>query len=256
MLAHRTAHPIHFETGGSAGLEVDRVRGPMRQHLLARPAMHTERDLVAHGAGGQEHRRLLAEQLGDHVLEEIHRRILALLLVAHLGVAHESAHRRRRLRQRVAVEIDLDPRRRAHGILPGASYHWPRGSQREGTICNVRSEGAQTAPSESSPEARAKPALEADLPSGGASQLGPSRRSILPVRDLTAIGPARSRRPLRPPPRGITCRFSSPPALAKAIACASGHSWPSLRYVATSRAFSADVCARTRAGTGIALRVY
>ena len=44
---------------GLAGLDVGVL---VRQDLVAGPAMGGDGDLVAHGAGGQEHRRLLAQQ--------------------------------------------------------------------------------------------------------------------------------------------------------------------------------------------------
>jgi len=71
---------------------VDEVRGAVGQHLVARPRVHLDRDLVAHGAGGEVQRRFLAQEIGDHLLQQVHGRVLALLLVAHLGLAHEAAH--------------------------------------------------------------------------------------------------------------------------------------------------------------------
>src|SRR3990172_8435546 len=79
----------------------------VRQHPLAGAAVDAERDLVAHGARGQEERRLFAEELRDHLLEEVDRRGLVLLLVAPGRLAHEAAHLRRGLGDRIAVEIDL-----------------------------------------------------------------------------------------------------------------------------------------------------
>jgi hypothetical protein len=82
------------------------VRGAVGQHLVARTGVDLDRDLVAHGAGGQVQRGLLAEEVGHHLLEEGHGRVLALLLVAHLGLAHEAAHVGRGPGHGVAVEID------------------------------------------------------------------------------------------------------------------------------------------------------
>jgi hypothetical protein len=48
-----------------AGLEVDDVGRARADRLAARLAMQSERNLVAHGAGGQQHRGLLAEQVTD-----------------------------------------------------------------------------------------------------------------------------------------------------------------------------------------------
>jgi hypothetical protein len=96
------------ERGRAATLEVNGVRGVVGQHLLTGPAVHAQGDLVAHGPGGQEDGRLLAEQVGHHLLQEIHGRVLVLLLVAHLRLAHEAAHLGGGARHGVAVEIDLD----------------------------------------------------------------------------------------------------------------------------------------------------
>src|SRR5215468_8480981 len=68
--------------------------------------MHLDRDLVAHRAGGQEHRGLLPEQLGDRLLQGVHGGILALLLVADLRLAHEAAHLHGGPGHGVAEEID------------------------------------------------------------------------------------------------------------------------------------------------------
>ncbi len=95
------------QRGRTAALEVDRMRRLVRQHLFAVSAVHAERDLVAHRARRQEECRLLAEELGHHLLEKVDRGILVLLLVAHFGLAHEAAHVLRGLGDRVAGEIDL-----------------------------------------------------------------------------------------------------------------------------------------------------
>ena len=79
--------------------------GLVQNDLVSRPAVHRERHLVAHRARRQEERGLLAQQLGDRVLQLIHRRVLELLLVAHFGVAHEAAHRRGRAGNGVAVQV-------------------------------------------------------------------------------------------------------------------------------------------------------
>src|SRR5436309_3090524 len=102
------ASPRARQRRRSAGLEVDRVRGVVGDHLFAGPRVHAQRDLVAHRARGQEHRGFLAEQLGDHLAEHVDGRILELLLVAHLGVAHEAAHLPRGARDGIAEEVDVD----------------------------------------------------------------------------------------------------------------------------------------------------
>ena len=123
-LTTRAVEPLHVDAGQRgrpARLEVDGMRGAMRNHLLAVTAVHAHGDLVAHGARGQKERRVLAQELGDHVLQEIDRRILVLLLVAHLRLAHEAAHLGGGLGYRVAVKVDLD----RHRCSPIASVRRP-----------------------------------------------------------------------------------------------------------------------------------
>src|SRR5580658_6252532 len=81
------------ECCGTTGLEVDRMRGAMSDHLIARPAVHAQRNLVTHRTGRKEQCSFLAEQLGDHLLQRVDGRILKRLLVADLRLAHELAHR-------------------------------------------------------------------------------------------------------------------------------------------------------------------
>src|SRR6266852_3285178 len=88
----------------------------MRDHLVTGPAVHTQRNFVAHRSRREEKRGLFSEQLRDHLLERVDRRILELLLVADLGIAHESPHLARGTRHGVALQIDLD---HWHGLLPG-----------------------------------------------------------------------------------------------------------------------------------------
>src|SRR5206468_2356603 len=63
------------------------------------------------------HRRLFADDLGGAALEAVHRRVLAVLVVADLGVGHRAAHRRRGQREGVTAELD----RLSCGHLPMAS---------------------------------------------------------------------------------------------------------------------------------------
>jgi hypothetical protein len=95
-----------------AALAREDVRGRVGQHLLPRAAMREQGHDVAHGAGGQEHRRLLAHQRRHAVTERGHGRVVARLLVPHLGAQHRLTHRRRRAGLRVGVEVD------AHGGRP------------------------------------------------------------------------------------------------------------------------------------------
>ena len=110
-LAARPVHRAHVHAGqraGSAALEMDRVRGVVRDDLLARPRVHAQRDLVAHRPRRQEDGRFFAQQLGHHLAEQVDGGILHLLLVAHLRLAHEAPHVGGRPRDGVAVEVDVD----------------------------------------------------------------------------------------------------------------------------------------------------
>ncbi len=105
------------EGGGAARFEMDRVRRLVREHLLARPAMHAQGDLVAHRARRQEEGRLFAEKVRDHLLQEIDGGVLVFLLVPHLRLAHEAAHLGGGPGHGIAVEIDLD--RHGHLLVHG-----------------------------------------------------------------------------------------------------------------------------------------
>ena len=112
-------NPVRLGTGQhgrAATLRGEHMRLGRADDLVARPAVHQHRNLVAHGAGGQEHRRLLAEQIGDPLLQPVGGRILAALLVADLGLGHCLAHAGRRLGLGVAVEVD-------QAVLRGGTRH-------------------------------------------------------------------------------------------------------------------------------------
>ncbi len=132
-LTARAVDRPHVDAGERrrpARLEVDRMRGVMRDHLFAGPRVHAQRDLVAHGARRQEHRGFLAEQLGDHLAEQIDGRVLELLLVAHLGVAHEAAHLGGGAGDRVAEEIDVE----AHHALRQSAFAASATACSDGTV--------------------------------------------------------------------------------------------------------------------------
>ena len=92
--------------GAGAGLVEDDVRFDRDQHVVPRPGQGAQRDLVGHGAARQEEGCLGAEQLRDLLLEAVDRRVLAVLVVADLGVRHGAAHGRRRQRDRVGAQVD------------------------------------------------------------------------------------------------------------------------------------------------------
>ena len=85
-----------------------RISSPGRQCV-------EDRNLVAHGARRQEHRRLLAEQRRHAVAQRVHGGIVAVLLVAQLGRHHRRLHRRRRARLGVGIEVDAHRRQQRVG---------------------------------------------------------------------------------------------------------------------------------------------
>ena len=103
------------ERGRGTALEVHGMAGLVQDDLVPRLGVGAVRDLVAHGSGGKEQRRVLAQQLRHHRAELQHRGVLVALLVADLGVRHRLAHRPRGAGLGVAVQID--PRSLAHLVL-------------------------------------------------------------------------------------------------------------------------------------------
>ncbi len=94
----------------AAALAGDDVRLLVRQHLVARPAMREDRDLVAHRPGRQKHCCFLAEQRGHARAQCIHGRIVADLLVAYLRPQHRFPHSGRRAGLSVREQIDAHRR--------------------------------------------------------------------------------------------------------------------------------------------------
>ena len=84
------------------------------EHLGPRPGQEAEGDLVAHRPGRDVERRLLAHHGGGQLLQPVDRRVLAVDVVADLGVGHGPAHRRRGRRDRVGAQVD-PPVGRRHG---------------------------------------------------------------------------------------------------------------------------------------------
>src|SRR3546814_18282151 len=84
-LAARAVEALHLRTGEgcrAAAFEVQDVRRAMGDDLLARATVDVDGELVAHGAGRQEDRGLLVQQLRRHLAEAVHTGIVAALLVA------------------------------------------------------------------------------------------------------------------------------------------------------------------------------
>ena len=104
---------------GASGLEDEHVRPLLGDQLAAPLRLAEERDLVRHRRRRQEERLLLAEQVGRAALELVDRRVLAQLLVAHVGRRHRRAHLGRRLRGGVGAEVDHGAILAADGPRPG-----------------------------------------------------------------------------------------------------------------------------------------
>ena len=98
--------------------------------------MDQRRRDVAHGAGRHEHGGFLAEQIGDAIAQQIHRRIVADLLVADLGARHRLAHRGRRTGLGVRQQVDADGWRL--GIATGRGVGHGEGSLKHGHSGMVR----------------------------------------------------------------------------------------------------------------------
>ena len=102
--------------GGPSQLRDQDVRVLLGDQLVAGLAEHAEGDLVRHRRRGHEDRVLLAERLGGAPLELVDGRVLAKLLVAHLGRGDRLAHRRGRFARRVGAEVDHDRIVAAYGV--------------------------------------------------------------------------------------------------------------------------------------------
>jgi hypothetical protein len=143
LVGRQPAGDVGATTGGAgddgaAGEPEQRGRGThlvgehmavgVAQDLLSGLADQPQADLVAHRPGGDEERRLVAEQVGDVLLQRVDRGVLAVDVVADLGLGHRPAHRRGGPGEGVRPEVDragvvggaigVDP---VHGLSPGAS---------------------------------------------------------------------------------------------------------------------------------------
>ena len=76
------------------------------QVLIAPAAMRHQGGQIALSSRGEKQRALESEPLGHAALQPIHRRIVAIHIVAHVGRRHGCAHGRRRARHGVAAKID------------------------------------------------------------------------------------------------------------------------------------------------------
>ena len=71
---------------------VENVGAGFGNHLLAGLRVQPDRDLVAHGARGHKQRRFAAKELRRAPLQQIHGRVFAVNVVAHLSRRHRRAH--------------------------------------------------------------------------------------------------------------------------------------------------------------------
>jgi hypothetical protein len=102
--------------GGGAGFVPDDMRLVAHDDVVARPGQQLEAGLVRHGAARQEEGGLLAQEIGDPLLQPAHRRVLAVLVVANRCLRHRHAHARRRQRHGIRAEVDA-----VHGGLRPAT---------------------------------------------------------------------------------------------------------------------------------------
>src|SRR5262249_21363154 len=71
---------------------------------------------------GQEHRRLLAKELPRSVAEPVDGRIIAMLLIAHLGASHRLSHGHCWAGLRVGIEVDADRGHPTFGAERGVGH--------------------------------------------------------------------------------------------------------------------------------------
>ena len=108
----------------ASGFEHEHVRPLLGDQLAAPLRLAEERDLVRHRRGREEERLLLAEEVCRPALELVDGRVLAELLVAHVGGRHRRAHLGSGIRGGVGAEID-------HGAILAADGPEPaRGDAR------------------------------------------------------------------------------------------------------------------------------
>ena len=77
----------------------------VQNHLAASPAMGEQGQLIAEGTGGNQQRRLLADQLSCVGFQLIHRRVLTIHVIPHRRFGHGPAHLRSRPGHRIGAEV-------------------------------------------------------------------------------------------------------------------------------------------------------
>ena len=101
----RLDHQPRVRRGAAVLVDHD-VREPVGDEDVARTRVELQGDLVRHRRRGKEERGLLAEELGGPFLQPRDRRVLAPLLVPHVGCRDRRAHAVRRPRRRVRAQVD------------------------------------------------------------------------------------------------------------------------------------------------------
>ena len=90
----------------AAGLIQERVRQRVGEHCMTAGHVDEQTDAVAHGAADHQHRRLGPEHLRRPLLEPVDGGVLAVHVVAELGIGHCVTHLRRRLGHSVRSQVD------------------------------------------------------------------------------------------------------------------------------------------------------
>ena len=123
MAARRVDHARHHpgDLGHSRELVAAHVAAALGQHLVAAPGQEPDRDLVAHRARRDEERRLHPQELGRALFQPVDGRILAVDVVADLGLRHGLAHLRGRLGDGVGAQVDGGHGRRTVSLFRAAA---------------------------------------------------------------------------------------------------------------------------------------
>ena len=98
--------------GRSPGLVPDRVRLAADDHIVSGAGERAQRNLVRHRAAGQPERCFFAQQRGDALLQRVHRRVVAVLVITDGGRGDRRSHCRGWTGDRIRAQVDW--RRRVH----------------------------------------------------------------------------------------------------------------------------------------------
>ena len=118
---------------GAAAFVLVGVRLLADDVLIAALAVRHHAEQIALGAGGHEHRRLLAQHLSRQGLQAVDGRILSVDIVANLGRSHRRAHGRRGTRNGITAQVDFFHRVRRELATEGS-----QSTPRKPTIVSAR----------------------------------------------------------------------------------------------------------------------